>query len=38
VPEVRRVDAEDPYFVILRDGWSSRLRQTFRDLPPPEWL
>jgi putative proteasome-type protease len=37
-PVVRRIGAEDPYFAALRDGWSGRLRQAFRDLPPPEWL
>ena len=37
-PGPRRIGAEDPYFAALREGWSSRLRQTFRDLPPPEWL
>lgn len=35
---VRRITADDPYFVGLRDGWSSRMRQTFRDLPSPDWL
>jgi len=38
VPSIRRINAEDPYFAALREGWSSRMRQTFRDLPSPEWL
>lgn len=38
LPPVRRIGADDPYFAGLRDGWSSRMRQTFRDLPSPEWL
>ena len=38
LPPVRRIAADDPYFVGLREGWSSRMRQTFRDLPSPDWL
>ncbi|MFC0388780.1 peptidase [Muricoccus vinaceus] len=38
LPPVRRIGAEDSYFAGLREGWSSRMRQTFRDLPLPEWL
>ena len=38
LPPVRRIGAEDPYFAVLREGWSSRMRQTFRDLPSPDWL
>jgi len=38
MPEVRRIGGDDPYFSVLREGWSNRLRQAFRDLPPPEWM
>jgi putative proteasome-type protease len=38
LPEVHRIGADDPYFATLQNGWSARMRQAFRDLPPPEWL
>jgi putative proteasome-type protease len=38
LPPVRRIGEDDPYFVALREGWSKRIRQGFRDLPVPEWL
>jgi putative proteasome-type protease len=33
----RRITDDDPYFRSIREGWSTALRQAYRDMPPPPW-
>jgi putative proteasome-type protease len=34
----RRITDDDPYFRLVRDGWSQALRDAYRALPRPEWM
>jgi len=34
----RRLGDDDPYFRLIRDGWSEALKRAFQDLPTPPWL
>ncbi len=37
-PAVQRlITADDPYYSMIRDGWSGGLRSVFRTLPDPTW-
>lgn len=33
----RRITDEDPYFRMLRTGWSEALRDAYRAIPHPDW-
>lgn len=33
----RQITADDPYYSMIRDGWSGGLRSVFRTLPDPIW-
>jgi len=38
-PEVkRRIGEEDPYFKMIREGWSKALRDAYRAFPRPDWF
>ena len=34
----RRITEEDPYFKMIRDGWSKALRDAYRAFPRPDWF
>lgn len=33
----RRVSEDDPYFRMIRERWSTALREAYRAIPSPEW-
>jgi putative proteasome-type protease len=33
----RRITAEDPYFRMIRERWSSALREAYQGIPRPSW-
>lgn len=33
----QRITESDPYYVMVRQGWSEGLKQVFHDLPNPDW-
>jgi putative proteasome-type protease len=33
----RRICDDDPYFRMIRDRWSTALREAYRGIPAPEW-
>jgi len=33
----RRITADDPYFLNLRERWSEALREAYRTMPEPDW-
>ena len=37
-PLCRRVEEDDPYFQMIRDRWSTALRDAYRAVPPADWL
>ncbi len=37
-PLCRRVEDDDPYFLMIRDRWSTALRDAYRAVPPADWL
>jgi putative proteasome-type protease len=34
----RRISEDDPYFRMIREGWSDALRRAYHELPAPPWL
>lgn len=34
----RRITEEDPYFRMIREGWSEALRDAYRAIPRPDWV
>jgi putative proteasome-type protease len=34
----RRLTEEDAYLRLVRDGWSSALREAYQRLPRPGWM
>jgi putative proteasome-type protease len=34
----RRITEDDPYFRMIRERWSTSLRDAFRTIPTPEWV
>ena len=36
LPKVRRIEAEDPSFRAISDGWGDALKRAFESLPDPE--
>ena len=34
----RRVTDKDPYFNLIRKGWSDGLKRVFSELPDPDWI
>ncbi|MBK8068880.1 MAG: peptidase [Rhodanobacteraceae bacterium] len=36
-PAVRRIGEHDPYFQMIRERWSSALRDAHRAMPSPDW-
>lgn len=34
----KRLTEDDPYFRMIREGWSGALRQAYLDLPRPDWV
>ena len=34
----RRITEEDPYFRMIREGWSEALRDAYRAIPRPDWM
>ena len=37
LPAVRRIGEHDPYFQMIRERWSSALRDAHRAMPSPDW-
>jgi putative proteasome-type protease len=33
----RRITADDPYFRMIRERWSSALREAHQGIPRPDW-
>lgn len=33
----RRITEDDPYFRMIRERWSTSLREAYRGIPSPEW-
>lgn len=36
LPEVHRIEVDDPYFRTISDGWGDALKRAFESLPNPE--
>jgi len=36
--ETHRITEHDPYFAMIRERWSTALRDTQRSIPSPDWL
>jgi putative proteasome-type protease len=36
LPPVHRIEADDPYFHTISDGWGDALKRAFESLPNPE--
>ncbi len=34
----RRITDDDPYFRMIREGWSEALREAYRAIPRPDWM
>jgi putative proteasome-type protease len=34
----RRIEADDPYFNLVRADWARALGEAYREIPPPDWL
>jgi len=34
----RRITDDDPYFRMIREGWSEALRDAYRAIPRPDWM
>jgi putative proteasome-type protease len=34
----RRIGEDDPYFKMIREGWSKALRDAYRAFPRPDWF
>ena len=34
----KRITEEDPYFRMIREGWSAALRQAYLEMPRPDWV
>ena len=37
-PSCRRIEEDDPYFLMIRESWSTALRDAYRAIPPADWL
>ncbi len=37
-PMCRRIEEDDVYFQMIRDRWSTALRDAYRAVPPADWL
>jgi putative proteasome-type protease len=38
IAQWRRIEENDPYFTIVRNGWADALRAAYMDLPAPDWV
>jgi len=38
IAQWRRIADDDPYFTMVRHGWSSALRAAYLALPAPDWV
>jgi putative proteasome-type protease len=36
LPSIHRIEADDPYFRTISDGWGDALKRAFESLPNPE--
>ena len=37
VERQRRISEDDPYFRMIRERWSSALREAYQGIPRPDW-
>jgi putative proteasome-type protease len=34
----KRITEDEPYFRLVREGWSNSLREAYRGMPAPDWV